>query len=263
MPRANRHFVPGLVWHLTHRCHKKEFLLKFARDRRRWRRWLFEARKRYRLCVLNYVATSNHIHLLVRDQGREEIPRSMQLIAARTAQEFNRRKRRHGAFWEDRYHATAVETGEHLARCLVYIDLNMVRAGVVEHPSKWEVGGYREIQQPPVRYRVIDRPELANVLAVSGLAELQARHRAWVEEALRTGEASRHDDSWTESVAVGSEGFVQRVCAGLGVRARGRRVDRRDGVSRLREACEAYRGDSWQKNAPLRINQWYWDGNFF
>ncbi len=33
MPRANRHYIPGYIWHLTHRCHKKEFLLKFARDR--------------------------------------------------------------------------------------------------------------------------------------------------------------------------------------------------------------------------------------
>ena len=29
MARAHRHFIPGLVWHLTHRCHKREFLLKF------------------------------------------------------------------------------------------------------------------------------------------------------------------------------------------------------------------------------------------
>ena len=47
MPRANRHYIPGCVWHITHRCHKREFLLKFARDRRRWLRWLFEAKKRY------------------------------------------------------------------------------------------------------------------------------------------------------------------------------------------------------------------------
>ena len=35
MPRANRYFLPGYIWHITHRCHKKEFLLKFARDRQR------------------------------------------------------------------------------------------------------------------------------------------------------------------------------------------------------------------------------------
>ncbi len=32
MPRANRFFMPEHVWHITHRCHKKEFLLKFARN---------------------------------------------------------------------------------------------------------------------------------------------------------------------------------------------------------------------------------------
>lgn len=79
--------------------------------------------------------TSNHIHLLVRDRGHGEIASSMQLVAGRTAQAYNLRKRRSGAFWEDRYHATAVDTGEHLARCVVYIDLNMVRAGAVDHPA--------------------------------------------------------------------------------------------------------------------------------
>ena len=143
MPRASRHYIAGCcVWHLTHRCHKKEFLLKFGRDRRRWLWWLFEAKKRFGLSILNYAVTSNHVHLLVRDNGdRSVIPKSIQLIAGRTGQEFNQRKGRKGAFWEDRYHATAIETGDHLVRCLVYIDLNMVRAGVVAHPSEWDFAG--------------------------------------------------------------------------------------------------------------------------
>lgn len=52
MPRANRHYLPGYVWPITHRWDKKEFLLKFARDRRRWLVWLFEAKKRFGLSVL-------------------------------------------------------------------------------------------------------------------------------------------------------------------------------------------------------------------
>ena len=47
MARANRRVVSGQIWHITHRCHKKQWLLKFARDRRRWMYWLFEARRRY------------------------------------------------------------------------------------------------------------------------------------------------------------------------------------------------------------------------
>mgnify|MGYP000650440837 CR=1 FL=1 len=37
MSRANRYFLRDHVWHITHRCHKKEFLLKFAKDRGFWR----------------------------------------------------------------------------------------------------------------------------------------------------------------------------------------------------------------------------------
>ncbi len=61
----------------------------------------------------------------------------MQLIAGRTAQEYNQRRAMQGAFWEDRYHATAIEHDEHLQRCVVYIDLNMVRA--IEYCSPFQL----------------------------------------------------------------------------------------------------------------------------
>ncbi|MFT6387480.1 MAG: putative transposase [Cellvibrionaceae bacterium] len=44
MSRANRYFLPDYIWHITHRCHKQEFVLKFSRDRQSWLRWLFEAK---------------------------------------------------------------------------------------------------------------------------------------------------------------------------------------------------------------------------
>jgi putative transposase len=95
MARAKRHYLPGYIWHITHRCHKREFLLKFRKDRYRWLKWLYQARKRYGLTVLNYMVTSNHIHLLVAGDGdRDVIPKSMQLIAGRTGQEYNQRKKR-------------------------------------------------------------------------------------------------------------------------------------------------------------------------
>jgi len=64
---------------------------------------LFEAKKRFGLIILNYTVTSNHVHLLVvDDSGKDVISRSKQLIAGRTGQDYNRRKHRNGAFWEDR-----------------------------------------------------------------------------------------------------------------------------------------------------------------
>jgi putative transposase len=175
-------------------------LLRFGRDRRLWSRWLYEARVRHGLCVLDYIVTSNHVHLVVRDQGRGEVAASMQLLEGCTGQAYNRRKQRLGAFWQDRYHATAVESGEHLARCVVYVDLNMVRAGVVPHPREWTAGGYHEIQGHRQRYRIVDRVALAEALEVD-VEKLAEVHRSWVEEALR-GPLTRQAE-WSESVAVG------------------------------------------------------------
>lgn len=207
MPRARRIYQPGRVWHITHRCHDQAFLLKFERDRKRWKHWLFQARIRYRLSVLNYIATSNHIHLLVRDTGANVISRSLQLIAGRTAQEYNRRKCRKGAFWEDRYFATAIATDHHLLRCVVYIDLNMVRAGAVEHPSQWTVSGYNEVQCAPQRYRIIDCAALCQLTDSPDADALRTRHGQWIEQELAKGSLKREPE-WTENPAVGPDDFV-------------------------------------------------------
>lgn len=253
MPRANRHFLPGRLWHITHRCHERTFLLRFARDRRAWLGWLFEARKRLGLCVLNYAVTSNHIHLLVKDGGGEVIARSMQLIAGRLGQEFNLRKKRQGAFWEDRYHATAVEEDEHLRRCLVYIDLNMVRAGVVKHPAEWAHCGYREIQNPPQRCRIVDLAQLARQCGFDDIGRFQRAHREWVAAELAL-DRSRRDARWSEAIAVGSHTFVEEIKRALALRAKYRSIEEADaeGTCALREPASAYTGSFAVENGRLR-----------
>ena len=197
MPRGNRHRLAGYVWHITERCHRKQFLPKFARDRRNWIRWLYEARKRFGLCVLNYQVTSNHVHLLVRDRGAREIESSMQLIASCTGQAYNRRKHRRGAFWEDCYHATAVDTEEYLVRCLVYIDVNMVRAGVVRHPREWRESGYHEIQVRPSD-------------TGSSTAMPFARRSGWEASAWRRCKTSGSIRAWQPAISSGRKSGARR-----------------------------------------------------
>ena len=240
MARAKRHYVPGHVWHITHRCHKREFLLKFPRDRRRWIEWLYQARRRYRLSVLDYMVTSNHIHLLVFDHGgRNIIPNSIKLVAGRTGQEYNTRKKRKGAFWEDRYHATAVESRRYLRQCITYIDMNMVRAGVVTHPSDWQTCGYNEIQSPRKRKGIIDFDRLIDLLGVETYEDLKAAHFKWVNSSLQANNRVK-EDRWTQSVAVGSKTFVEKVKESLGFRARGRKIIHTDEICELRETPVAY-----------------------
>jgi hypothetical protein len=56
----------------------------------------------------------------------------------------NRRHRRRGYFWGDRFKSVIVENGETLINCLAYIDLNPLRAGLVERPEqyRWNSIGY-------------------------------------------------------------------------------------------------------------------------
>ena len=267
MARANRHYIPGYVWHITHRCHKKELLLKFVRDRKRWIHWLFVAKKQFNLSVLNYMVTSNHIHLLVHDNsGRDVIPKSMQLIAARTAQEYNTRKQRKGAFWEDRYHATAIEKNSHLNRCLVYIDLNMVRAGEVDHPKMWPFCGYNEIQNPPRRYRIIDLDNLVRLMGFTDLHNFQSAHKSWIDASLRVDERER-ERQWTESIAVGSKSYIEKVKKSLGFKAKGRSIKGSKEHYRLRENVSNFGNHSLHPARPdagadsERINTFSWDDN--
>jgi hypothetical protein len=118
------------------------------------------------LCSQLHSHFKSHSSALVVDTGVHVIPKSLQLIAGRTAQEYNIRKKRKGAYWEDRYHATAVQTDEHLAKCLVYIDFNMVRAGVVQHPSEYGISGYNQIQTPPKRYSIVNQKTIQNLFGI-------------------------------------------------------------------------------------------------
>jgi putative transposase len=240
MPRANRIFLPGHVWHITQRCHRREFLLKVRRDRHCWLKWLREARRRYGLCVLNYIVTRNHIHLLVQDRGHGEIAPAMQLVAGRAAQTYNVRKGRLGAFWQDRYHATAVESDEHFLRCMTYIDLNMVRAGVVTHPSHWRECGYREIQRQPQRYRIIDMAALCRLLEHDSVETLVRRLAQAAQCELDQRPVLLREPAWTESIAVGGQTFLQAFKAELGPRALSCALDESNGLSCLRESPAWY-----------------------
>jgi len=57
---------------------------------------------------------------------------------------YNKRHNRRGYFWGDRFKSVIVEKGETLINCLAYIDLNPIRAGIVERPEdyRWNSLGY-------------------------------------------------------------------------------------------------------------------------
>ena len=211
MPRAHRYFTQGRIFHITHRCHDRSFLLKFAKDRSLYREMLRELLDRFGIPLLGYCLTSNHVHLLMVSPERDPVASLMQCMAGDFAQKYNIRKKRSGAFWGDRYHATLVEGDRYLWRCLKYIDLNMVRAGVVRHPEEWEWCGYRELMGKRQRYRLIDPEALQYALGDGATLEaFRTDYAHSVEEAIRAGELQR-EAMWTESLAIGARSFAEEI----------------------------------------------------
>lgn len=196
---------------------------------------------------------------MISDNGkRDTIPNSIQLVAGRTGQEYNQRKSRKGAFWEDRYHATAISFDDHLFKCMVYIDMNMIRAGV-DHPSQWPYCGYNEIQNPHQRYSLIDYDRLIPLLQMRDIEELQQSCRAVFEEALGTNNQTR-DSKWTESVAVGSKAFIEATKKRLGIRAKGRKIFESNKGYELREPAVSYGSNFTCEHGLLRLqNTHYWN----
>ena len=219
MPRAKRFFIPGYVWHITQRCHNREFLLEGNHDKKRWLELLSQAKKRFDLSILNYMVTSNHIHLLIIDKGCDKsIAKTIHFVAGRTAWEYNKRNNRRGAYWEDRYHATAVDTDSHLLECAIYMDLNMVRAGVVKHPEEWEFCGYQEISGIKKQNTLIDQNLLCEYFCIKDLNNLCPFYKAIIEKRIVQASFER-ENRWTDAIAVGSIEYVEAFKQNLGIKA--------------------------------------------
>ena len=153
--------------------------------------------------------------------------------------------------WEHPYQCTRIQDGRHLLNCLRYVDLNMVRAGKVEHPREWRWCGYDELTGQRKRYRIVDQKRL---LLRTGFATMDEFSRFYVETMNQTLSEGRSERQawWTEAVAVGSEAFVNDAAEACAYR---RSMDKHAISMRGQEsawiACEpsaAYKVISGRKN---------------
>jgi putative transposase len=134
----------------------------------------------------------------------------MKKVQGEFGQAYNFRNERSGAFWSDRFHCTLVDQGTHLLNCLKYIDLNMVRAGVVQHPRDWPWCGFQEIFGEGKSLQLIKIERLCELTGQESPEVLRQRYREMIEESLKREKQIR-DAKWTESVAVGPRGFVDEI----------------------------------------------------
>jgi putative transposase len=239
MARANLLAKSGGIFHVTHRCHNRAFLLKFARHRDAYRAILREQLPRFDLWLLDYCLTSNHVHLLIDTEDRLEVSGLMRNVAGEVARAYNRRKGRMNAFWGDNFHATLVEEGRYLWSCLCYIELNMVRAGVVAHPREWPWVGYHEITGERRRYRLSDVERWSWRVGTDDVGEVSAHLESALVQGIAKGRVNR-EPMRTESLALGSAGFVEKIKPLILSRQETEVIQEADGMSVLRESPAPY-----------------------
>jgi len=184
--------------------------MRFARDRDRYREWLRQGVIRHRVPIYGYCITSNHVHLIAHADNVEAVGNLMHLAAGSTAKQFNLRKERTGAMWQHPYQCTIIEDGRHLLNCLCYVDLNMVRAGVVSHPSEWRWSGHDELTKSRKRYGLLNIDRLLQSLDIVDIKTFKDVYDAAIQNRLEQRQFQR-ESYWTEALAVGSKRFVEKA----------------------------------------------------
>ena len=217
MPRRIRGWLDDTCYHITHRCHNREFLFRYKKYRRFYLRHLYEMRKRYRIDVLDYIVTSNHVHLLLTARKGERISDGLRYLHGRMAQYYNLQTGNEGAFWSDRFHSTMIQDGKHLGACLLYIDMNMVRAGAVGHPSEWDACAYREFHARKTKYRIVDVDRLLQVLGMDGIDSFRGWHLATLDKLVAECKSMR-EEFWSGTFAVGDPDWVEERLAEAGIK---------------------------------------------
>lgn len=137
MARLPRLTVPGYPHHVIQRGNNRQNIFRDDRDREQMLELWREHSARENVAVHAYVLMSNHIHFLATPQTQTGLSAMMQAAGRRYVQYFNHRHHRSGTLWEGRFRSSLIQSERYLLACMVYIDLNPVRAGMVNRPADY------------------------------------------------------------------------------------------------------------------------------
>ena len=137
MPRTLRIIFPGVAVHVIQRGHNRAACFRHDADYLVYLSHLRHLAHKHECEVHAYCLMTNHVHLLLTPPSVESCSALMRDLGQRYVQYFNARHVRTGTLWEGRFRSCLVESARYVLACYRYIELNPVRAAMVNHP-----GGY-------------------------------------------------------------------------------------------------------------------------
>lgn len=137
MPRQPRLELPGIPLHVTQRGVNHCAIFIDDDDRHHYRRLLRDACRKHDVAVHAFVLMDNHVHLLVGAAVAGRVSQALRQAGQTYVQSFNQRHGRVGTLWQGRFKSCLVDSDAYALRVIRYIELNPVRAAMVERPEDY------------------------------------------------------------------------------------------------------------------------------
>jgi len=207
MARKPRIHFPGAFYHVIARGNRRERIFRDEKDYQLYLNFLREYKDHYGFYLYAYTLLPNHVHLLI-EVGQYPLSRLMQNLQFRYTRNFNIKYKNYGHLFQGRYKAILCEKDSYLLELSAYIDLNALRAGLVEDPITYPWCSYRSY----VRERKDDLVERDFLLAqFSGNKNVAMRqYERFVKG--RMGQGHREDFyELKDQRFLGEENFVDNV----------------------------------------------------
>jgi putative transposase len=189
MGRPTRFFVPGVSVHLIQRGTNRNHVFDDESDYEVFLLMLRGAATRYGLAVHGFVLMTNHYHLQATPLFDFSVSRAMQKLDGRYARWYNRRHERIGPLWNGRFRAIEIADEKYWLTCLRYIEMNPVRAGIVERPESYRWSSYRGHGGNDTSEWLSDHPVYAGLGKTT--TDRQTAYAALCNESLTAEESAR------------------------------------------------------------------------
>jgi putative transposase len=176
MPRSPRLYLPGFPLHVIQRGNNRLPCFFSNDDCAAYLDWLRRAAEKLDCAIHAYVLMTNHVHILLTPPRAGAVSALMQSLGRRYVHYVNRVYRRSGTLWEGRFRACIVHAEQYLLQCMRYIELNPVRAGMVDQPGDYRWSSFRcnGLGRPD---KLVQEHVVYSMLAATA-AERQERYRA-------------------------------------------------------------------------------------
>ena len=143
MPRVPRLSLPGFPLHIVQRGNNRQAVFFHQSGYSYYLDKLFESAKLYDVSVHAFVCMTNHVHILVTPAEKYGVSQMMQRLGSLYSATINALYDRTGSLWEGRFKSSLIDSDRYCLACYRYIEMNPVRAGMVEHPADYRWSSYR------------------------------------------------------------------------------------------------------------------------